>query len=233
MLTILANHGNTYIIRKYCGCYWHAISKTCTVPFRIVSSAALFSLCYNTFKWWLLLKESSLYLAYPCSLASLWCHQLYAVWVQHRCPVSHLCSIGAGCTASMPVVLCNTSSTLILHTYAIPFFVSAKSFCTCLIINEAFCMLQFACSRLHGCLAAIVLLQQWWLIATIKIKKSICLGLKNEAINANCWPHFLKPKSSDDILKALDYGNRNRTQHPTDMNASSSRSHAVFQVFKL
>lgn len=43
---------------------------------------------------------------------------------------------------------------------------------------------------------------------------------------------FLKPKSAEHILEALDSGNRNRTQHPTDMNASSSRSHAVFQVFQ-
>ena len=28
----------------------------------------------------------------------------------------------------------------------------------------------------------------------------------------------------------LHYGNRNRTQHATDANAESSRSHAVFQV---
>lgn len=28
----------------------------------------------------------------------------------------------------------------------------------------------------------------------------------------------------------LETGNRNRTQHPTDANATSSRSHAVFQV---
>lgn len=40
-----------------------------------------------------------------------------------------------------------------------------------------------------------------------------------------------KPKSAEHILEALDCGNRNRTQHPTDMNATSSRSHAVFQIY--
>ncbi|XP_052416724.1 kinesin-like protein KIF18A [Carassius gibelio] len=40
-----------------------------------------------------------------------------------------------------------------------------------------------------------------------------------------------EPKSAEHILEALDYGNRNRTQHPTDMNATSSRSHAVFQIY--
>uniref|UniRef100_A0A667XYK5 Kinesin-like protein n=1 Tax=Myripristis murdjan TaxID=586833 RepID=A0A667XYK5_9TELE len=40
-----------------------------------------------------------------------------------------------------------------------------------------------------------------------------------------------QPKSAEHILEALDYGNQNRTQHPTDMNATSSRSHAVFQVY--
>ncbi|XP_062974860.1 kinesin-like protein KIF18A isoform X2 [Elgaria multicarinata webbii] len=40
-----------------------------------------------------------------------------------------------------------------------------------------------------------------------------------------------QPKSADEILQMLDYGNKNRTQHPTDVNASSSRSHAVFQVY--
>ncbi|XP_072195040.1 kinesin-like protein KIF18A [Excalfactoria chinensis] len=40
-----------------------------------------------------------------------------------------------------------------------------------------------------------------------------------------------QPKSAEDILQMLDYGNRNRTQHPTDVNASSSRSHAVFQIY--
>ncbi|XP_071974665.1 kinesin-like protein KIF18A isoform X2 [Engystomops pustulosus] len=40
-----------------------------------------------------------------------------------------------------------------------------------------------------------------------------------------------EPKSAENILQLLDYGNKNRTQHPTDMNASSSRSHAVFQIY--
>ncbi|CAL9701581.1 unnamed protein product [Knipowitschia caucasica] len=40
-----------------------------------------------------------------------------------------------------------------------------------------------------------------------------------------------QPKSAEHILEALDSGNRKRTQHPTDMNATSSRSHAVFQIY--
>ncbi|NWH81566.1 KI18A protein, partial [Piaya cayana] len=40
-----------------------------------------------------------------------------------------------------------------------------------------------------------------------------------------------QPKSAEEILQILDYGNKNRTQHPTDVNASSSRSHAVFQIY--
>uniref|UniRef100_A0A6J0TIK7 Kinesin-like protein KIF18A n=1 Tax=Pogona vitticeps TaxID=103695 RepID=A0A6J0TIK7_9SAUR len=40
-----------------------------------------------------------------------------------------------------------------------------------------------------------------------------------------------QPKSAAEILQMLDYGNKNRTQHPTDVNASSSRSHAVFQIY--
>ncbi|XP_039581111.1 kinesin-like protein KIF18A isoform X1 [Passer montanus] len=40
-----------------------------------------------------------------------------------------------------------------------------------------------------------------------------------------------QPKSAEEILQMLDHGNRNRTQHPTDLNASSSRSHAVFQIY--
>ena len=33
-----------------------------------------------------------------------------------------------------------------------------------------------------------------------------------------------------ELLNLLELGNRNRTQHPTDANAESSRSHAIFQV---
>uniref|UniRef100_A0A7M4EIV7 Kinesin-like protein n=1 Tax=Crocodylus porosus TaxID=8502 RepID=A0A7M4EIV7_CROPO len=40
-----------------------------------------------------------------------------------------------------------------------------------------------------------------------------------------------QPKSAGEILQLLDHGNQNRTQHPTDVNASSSRSHAVFQIY--
>ncbi|XP_062917832.1 kinesin-like protein KIF18A isoform X2 [Mobula hypostoma] len=40
-----------------------------------------------------------------------------------------------------------------------------------------------------------------------------------------------KPTSSKQLLQMLDYGNKNRTQHPTDANANSSRSHAVFQIY--
>lgn len=41
----------------------------------------------------------------------------------------------------------------------------------------------------------------------------------------------LKPiYDADELLSLLALGNQNRTQHPTDANAESSRSHAIFQV---
>ena len=43
---------------------------------------------------------------------------------------------------------------------------------------------------------------------------------------------FLQPRSAEELLEMLHFGNQNRTQHPTDANKQSSRSHAVFQVFK-
>ncbi len=42
-----------------------------------------------------------------------------------------------------------------------------------------------------------------------------------------------KPSGPEDLLKLLQFGNGNRTQHPTDANKESSRSHAVFQVLNL
>ncbi|XP_033106155.1 kinesin-like protein KIF18A [Anneissia japonica] len=40
-----------------------------------------------------------------------------------------------------------------------------------------------------------------------------------------------KPQTAEELISMLEFGNKNRTQHPTDANAESSRSHAVFQVF--
>lgn len=40
-----------------------------------------------------------------------------------------------------------------------------------------------------------------------------------------------KPSGADELLEMLAQGNSNRTQHATDANAESSRSHAVFQVW--
>ena len=37
--------------------------------------------------------------------------------------------------------------------------------------------------------------------------------------------------SAEELLTLLAKGNKNRTQHPTDANEESSRSHAVFQVY--
>ncbi|KAL4704896.1 hypothetical protein ACJJTC_018513, partial [Scirpophaga incertulas] len=38
-------------------------------------------------------------------------------------------------------------------------------------------------------------------------------------------------KTARELLNMLENGNKNRTQHPTDANEESSRSHAVFQVY--
>jgi len=40
----------------------------------------------------------------------------------------------------------------------------------------------------------------------------------------------MQPQNAEEILYMLQFGNKHRTQHPTDANAESSRSHAVFQV---
>jgi len=38
-----------------------------------------------------------------------------------------------------------------------------------------------------------------------------------------------KPRTADELLSMLHYGNVNRTQHPTDANKQSSRSHLYFK----
>ncbi|XP_012968704.1 kinesin-like protein KIF18B [Mesocricetus auratus] len=42
---------------------------------------------------------------------------------------------------------------------------------------------------------------------------------------------FHQPASATQLLEMLTRGNCSRTQHPTDANATSSRSHAIFQIF--
>ncbi|NXN28047.1 KI18B protein, partial [Nycticryphes semicollaris] len=42
---------------------------------------------------------------------------------------------------------------------------------------------------------------------------------------------FHQPASAEQLLQMLADGNKNRTQHPTDANATSSRSHAIFQIY--
>ncbi|KAM4645380.1 LOW QUALITY PROTEIN: kinesin-like protein KIF18B [Amazona ochrocephala] len=41
---------------------------------------------------------------------------------------------------------------------------------------------------------------------------------------------FHHPASAEQLLEMLANGNKNRTQHSTDANAASSRSHAIFQI---
>lgn len=52
---------------------------------------------------------------------------------------------------------------------------------------------------------------------------------KHGLVVSNLSKH--QPQTAEDLLSMLEKGNRNRTQHPTDANATSSRSHAVFQVY--
>ncbi|CAL8121186.1 unnamed protein product [Orchesella dallaii] len=53
-------------------------------------------------------------------------------------------------------------------------------------------------------------------------------GRGNEAIIVNLSEH--RPPNVEALLQLLQAGNKNRTQHATDLNAESSRSHAVLQV---
>ncbi|ODM97390.1 Kinesin-like protein KIF18B, partial [Orchesella cincta] len=53
-------------------------------------------------------------------------------------------------------------------------------------------------------------------------------GRGNEAVIVNLSEH--RPPNVESLLQLLQAGNGNRTQHATDLNAESSRSHAVLQV---
>lgn len=44
---------------------------------------------------------------------------------------------------------------------------------------------------------------------------------------------LMKITNAEELINLLVQGNKNRTQHPTDANAESSRSHAIFQVLSL
>lgn len=59
------------------------------------------------------------------------------------------------------------------------------------------------------------------------------LHLREDAAGGRITVSGLKVKQidhADELFALLSAGNRNRSQHPTDSNAESSRSHAVFQV---
>lgn len=67
----------------------------------------------------------------------------------------------------------------------------------------------------------------------LTLTQSNSLAVREDAnrgvVVANLSVHT--PKDANHLLELLESGNRNRTQHPTDANAESSRSHAVFQVY--
>ncbi|XP_055914220.1 kinesin-like protein KIF18A [Eupeodes corollae] len=63
------------------------------------------------------------------------------------------------------------------------------------------------------------------------LTKSGPLKLREDSNGVVVSGLILKPIfSADELLDLLAQGNNNRTQHPTDANAESSRSHAIFQV---
>lgn len=59
------------------------------------------------------------------------------------------------------------------------------------------------------------------------------LSIREDELNGVNVPNLTLHKINDtcDLLRMLSHGNNARTQHPTDQNSESSRSHAVFQVF--
>ncbi len=63
------------------------------------------------------------------------------------------------------------------------------------------------------------------------LTKSGPLKLREDAAGVVVGGLVLKKiENADELLDLLALGNKNRTQHPTDANSESSRSHAIFQV---
>eukprot|EP00762_Andalucia_godoyi_P004697 ANDGO_03650.mRNA.1 Kinesin-like protein 5 len=62
--------------------------------------------------------------------------------------------------------------------------------------------------------------------------KSQLLELREDKAKGMCVANLsqVTPSDADEVLRLLEEGNRNRTQHPTEANATSSRSHAVLQI---
>ncbi|XP_065910849.1 uncharacterized protein [Dysidea avara] len=58
----------------------------------------------------------------------------------------------------------------------------------------------------------------------LDIRSDPCNGISVHGLSV------YKPQTASELLNMLERGNKNRIQHPTDVNATSSRSHAVFQV---
>ncbi|KAI4487985.1 hypothetical protein M0804_004833 [Polistes exclamans] len=65
------------------------------------------------------------------------------------------------------------------------------------------------------------------------LHKSTQLHLREDSRNAVIVAglKIIPIQNAEELLSLLAKGNKNRTQHPTDANQESSRSHAVFQVY--
>lgn len=71
-------------------------------------------------------------------------------------------------------------------------------------------------------------------VLNLLVPRQLALPLKVQENNSNktviSGLQLIAVQNVNEIMSWLMFGNRNRTQHPTDSNAESSRSHAIFQV---
>lgn len=58
----------------------------------------------------------------------------------------------------------------------------------------------------------------------------VCEGTGDNAALVIPDLSYHRPSDADQLIRLLETGNSNRSQHPTDANADSSRSHAIFQI---